>query len=39
VTDFTTTATTAGDIMAANLGAVSGVGYVNFELAYTGCSQ
>jgi len=38
LTDFTTTTITANDILAADLTAVSGVGYINFELI-TACSQ
>lgn len=39
VTDFTTQTTTANDIIAADLSAVSGVGFIGFELVYTGCTQ
>lgn len=39
VTDFTTHTTTADDIFGFNLGTVSGVGYINFEIVYTGCTQ
>jgi len=39
VTDFTTVATTAGDIFGISLITVSGVGWINFELVYTGCTQ
>jgi hypothetical protein len=38
LTDFTTTTITANDIVAADLTAVSGAGYINFELI-TGCTQ
>jgi hypothetical protein len=38
LSDFTTTSFAAGDIVAANISAVSGVGFINFELELT-CAQ
>lgn len=39
VTDFTTQTTAANDLFGIDLSTVSGVGFINFELVYTGCTQ
>ena len=38
VSDFTTTTTSAGDVFGFDLSAASGVGSIDFELTYTGCT-